>query len=92
MGGAPGWAAGVEDDARGALTNDVCNSIFSVGGLPNSVISGPTTSETLLAEIKNKNAYTELNILITGMVLKTYATEVDEISPLEGGDPYDCRE
>jgi hypothetical protein len=40
-----------EDDARGALTNDVCNSIFASGGLPHSEVSGPTTSEVLLAEI-----------------------------------------
>jgi hypothetical protein len=77
-----------EDDARAALTNDVCNSIFVSGGLPNSEISGPSTSEILLAELVNINAKVELQILIqTGRLLETTASHT-EIA--EGDDPYDC--
>lgn len=82
-----------EDDARGALTNDVCNSIFASGGLPNSIISGPTTSATLLAEITNTYAEGELKILVeSGMLLSTIAAKALEMGLLEGDDPYDCRE
>lgn len=82
-----------EVDARGALTNDFCNSIFASGGLPNSVISGPTTSATLLAEITNTYAEGELKILVeSGMLLSTIAAKALEMGLLEGDDPYDCRE
>lgn len=84
-------SAWFEDDARGALTNDVCNSIFASGGLPNSEISGPTTSEVLLAELINTNATTELEILVeSGMLLETIATMAAEMGIFEGGDPYEC--
>lgn len=82
-----------EDDPRGALTNVVCNSIFASGGLPNSIISGPTTSEVLLAEITNTYAEGELEILVeSGMLLSTIAAKALEMGLLEGDDPYDCRE
>lgn len=82
-----------KDDARGALTNDVCNSIFASGGLPNSIISGPTTSATLLAEITNTYAEGELKILVeSGMLLSTIAAKALEMGLLDGDDPYDCRE
>jgi hypothetical protein len=75
------------------LTNDVCNSIFASGGLPNSEVSGPTTSEVLLAEIINTNAETELAILVeSGMLLSTIAAMALEMGLLEGGDLYGCDE
>jgi hypothetical protein len=77
-----------DEDARAALTNDTCNSIFVSGGLPNSKISGPSTSEILLAELVNINAKVELQILIrTGRLLETTASNVEVA---EGDDPYDC--
>jgi hypothetical protein len=76
-------------DPRSALTNDICNSIFVSGGLPNSEISGPSTSEILLAELVNKNAGLELEILIEfGVLLETR----QEMEISEDGDPYDCDE
>ena len=84
-------SAWFEDDARGALTNDVCNSIFVSGGLPNSEISGPTTSEALLAEVINTNAKTELEIVIeSGMLLETIAAMAAEMGISEAADSYDC--
>lgn len=85
-------SAWFEDDARGALTNDVCNSIFVSGGLPNSEVSGPTTSEALLAEITNTNAHTELEILIETNVLLETVFEVAEIGIFDNVDLYDCKE
>ena len=80
-----------DEDARAALTNDVCNSIFASGGLPNSEIAGPTTSEVLLAEAINTNANTELEILIeSGMLLETIEAMAAEMGILESGDAYDC--
>ena len=76
-------------DPRSALTNDICNSIFVSGGLPNSEVSGPSTSEILLAELIYSNASTEKAFLIRSGRL--WATRhVTEIS--EDGDPYDCDE
>ena len=84
-------SAWFEDDARAALTNDVCNSIFASGGLPNSEIAGPTTSEVLLAEAINTNASTELEILVeSGMLLETIAATAAEMGISENGDTYDC--
>ena len=78
-------------DPRSALTNDICNSIFVSGGLPNSEVSGPSTSEILLAELTNENASIELEILTTsGMLLETYQQIVNEMRMSEDGDPYDC--
>jgi hypothetical protein len=78
-------------DPRSALTNDICNSIFVSGGLPNSEVSGPSTSEILLAELTNQNASTELEILIeTGMLLETLEQMAKERGISEDGDPYDC--
>jgi hypothetical protein len=80
-------------DPRSALTNDICNSIFVSGGLPNSEVSGPSTSEILLAELTNQNASTELEILIdTGMLLETLQQMAKERGISEDGDPYDCDE
>jgi hypothetical protein len=80
-------------DPRSALTNDICNSIFVSGGLPNSEVSGPSTSEILLAELTNENASIELEILTTsGMLLETYQQIVNEMRMSEDGDPYDCDE
>jgi hypothetical protein len=76
-------------DPRSALTNDICNSIFISGGLPNSEVSGPSTSEILLAELIYSNASAEQAFLIRSGRL--WATRhVTEIS--EDGDPYDCDE
>ena len=84
-------SAWFEDDARAALTNDVCNSIFASGGLPNSEIAGPTTSEVLLAEVINTNASTELEILVeSGMLLETIKAMAAEMGIPENGDTYDC--
>jgi len=85
-------SAWLESDARAALTNDVCNSFFSSGGLPNSEISGPTASETLQAEITNKNANAELKFLIEFGVslVMTYTAMAAEMELSEGGDPYAC--
>ena len=84
-------SAWFEDDARAALTNDVCNSIFASGGLPNSEIAGPTTSEVLLAEVINTNASTELEILVeSGMLLETIKAMAAEMGIPESGDAYDC--
>jgi hypothetical protein len=78
-------------DPRSALTNDICNSIFVSGGLPTSEVSGPSTSEILLAELINENASTELEILIeTGMLLETLQQMAKEREIPEDGDPYDC--
>jgi hypothetical protein len=78
-------------DPRSALTNDICNSIFVSGGLPTSEVSGPSTSEILLAELINENASTELEILIeTGMLLETLQQMAKEREISEDGDPYDC--
>jgi hypothetical protein len=80
-------SAWFNSDPRSALTNDICNSIFVSGGLPNSEVSGPSTSEILLAELINENASTELEILIEfGMLLETR----QEMGISEDGDPYDC--
>jgi len=84
-------SAWFKDDARGALTNDVCNSIFASGGLPNSEISGPTTSEALLAEEINTYAKTELEILVeSGMLLETIAAMAAEMGISETAVSYDC--
>jgi hypothetical protein len=93
-----------DEDARAALTNDVCNSIFASGGLPNSDVSGPSTSEIptaelvntseiRLAQLANTNATAELEILIeSGMLLETIEAMAAEMGISEDGDPYDCDE
>ena len=79
------------NDPRSALTNDICNSIFVSGGLPTSEVSGPSTSEILLAELINENASTELEILIeSGMLLETFLAMAKEMGVSEDGDSYDC--
>jgi hypothetical protein len=84
-------SAWFNSDPRSALTNDICNSIFVSGGLPTSEVSGPSTSEILLAELINQNAITELEILIdTGMLLETLQQMANERGISEDGDPYDC--
>jgi hypothetical protein len=86
-------SAWFNSDPRSALTNDICNSIFVSGGLPNSEVSGPSTSEILLAEQINENASTELEILIeTGMLLETLEQMAKQRGMYEDGDPYDCDE
>ncbi|AGI67249.1 hypothetical protein OAN307_c15760 [Octadecabacter antarcticus 307] len=84
-------SAWFNSDPRSALTNDICNSIFVSGGLPNSEVSGPSTSEILLAELINENAIMELEVLIeTGMLLETLQQRAKELGVSEDGDPYDC--
>lgn len=75
-----------DDSPKEALTNDICNSIFAAGGLPNSTISGPSQSEVLLAELSKQRAEQELRIIVmSGMLLGEYmatsqptAEETDE--------------
>jgi hypothetical protein len=54
-------------------------------------VSGPSTSEILLAELINENASTELEILIeSGMLLETLEQMAKQRGMYEDGDPYDC--
>ena len=53
-----------EREPEAALTNNVCNSIFASGGLPNSDITGPSASETLLAELRQLNANAEQKVTV----------------------------
>ena len=72
-----------------ALTNDICNSIFAAGGLPNSTISGPSQSELLLAELSKQNAETELEILVeSGMLIEDFMAQykADETEDVYGCD------
>ena len=72
-----------------ALTNDICNSIFAVGGVPNSTISGPSQSEVLLAELSKQNAETELEILVaSGMLIEDFMAQYksDETEDVYGCD------
>ena len=72
-----------------ALTNDICNSIFAAGGLPNSTISGPSQSELLLAELSKQNAETELEILVaSGMLIEDLMAQYksDETEEVYGCD------
>jgi hypothetical protein len=72
-----------------ALTNDICNSIFAAGGLPNSTISGPSQSEVLLAELSKQNAETELEILVaSGMLIEDFMAQYksDETEDVYGCD------
>ena len=71
-----------------ALTNDICNSIFAAGGLPNSTISGPSQSEVLLAELSKQNAETELEILVaSGMLIEDF---IAQYKSDETEDVYGC--
>tara|TARA_B110000503_G_C6983538_1_gene344287 strand:+ start:66 stop:764 length:699 start_codon:yes stop_codon:yes gene_type:complete len=71
-----------------ALTNDICNSIFAAGGLPNSTISGPSQSELLLAELSKQNAETELEILVaSGMLIEDF---IAQYKSDETEDVYGC--
>ena len=72
-----------------ALTNDICNSIFAAGGLPNSTISGPSQSELLLAELSKQNAEIELEILVeSGMLIEDFMAQykADETEDVYGCD------
>ena len=72
-----------------ALTNDICNSIFAAGGLPNSTISGPSQSEVLLAELSKQNAEIELEILVeSGMLIEDFMAQykADETEDVYGCD------
>jgi hypothetical protein len=54
-------------------------------------VSGPSTSEILLAELINENASAELGILTTsGMLLETFMARAKARGISEDGDPYDC--
>jgi hypothetical protein len=65
-----------DDSPKEALTNDICNSIFAAGGLPNSTISGPSQSEVLLAELSKQNIETELGILVaSGMLIEDFMAQ-----------------
>ena len=78
-----------DDSPKEALTNDICNSIFAAGGLPNSTISGPSQSELLLAELSKQNAETELEILVaSGMLLEDFTAQYksDETEDVYGCD------
>ena len=56
-------------------------------------MSGPSTSEILLAELINENASMELEILIeTGMLLETLEQMAKEREISEDGNSYDCDE
>ena len=78
-----------EDSPKEALTNDICNSIFAAGGLPNSTISGPSQLEVLLAELSKQNIETELEILVTlGMLIEDFMAQSksDETEDVYGCD------
>jgi len=78
-------------DPTDALTNDTCNSIFTSGGLPNTKISGPSASETLLAELRQQNIIAELEILIeTGMTLETLAARSAELETDNRANEFGC--
>lgn len=74
------------ESPRQALTNDVCNSIFAAGGLPNSTISGPSQLELLLAEFSKQNAESELEILVSsGMLIEDFMAQYGVDEPYEEG-------
>ena len=78
-----------DDSPKQALTNDICNSIFAAGGLPNSTISGPSQSEVLLAELSKQNAEIELEILVeSGMLIEDFMAQykADETEDVYGCD------
>ena len=78
-----------EDSPKEALTNDICNSIFAAGGLPNSTIAGPSQSEVLLAELSKQNIETELEILVaSGMLIEDFMAQYksDETEDVYGCD------
>ena len=59
--------------------------------MPNSEISGPTISETLLAKLTNENANAELELLIEfGMLLGSIEAKAAEMGISEVGDTYAC--
>ena len=77
-----------DDSPKEALTNDICNSIFAAGGLPNSTISGPSQSEVLLAELSKQNIETELEILLaSGMLIEDFMAQYKSD---ETEDVYGC--
>ena len=77
-----------DDSPKEALTNDVCNSIFSSGGLPNSDVSGPSQLEVLLAELSKQNIETELEILVaSGMLIEDFKAQYNSD---ETEDVYGC--
>ena len=77
-----------DDSPKEALTNDICNSIFAAGGLPNSTISGPSQSEVLLAELSKQNIETELEILLaSGMLIEDFMAQYNSD---ETEDVYGC--
>lgn len=79
-----------DEAPKEALTNDICNSIFSVGGLPNSTITGPSQSEVLLAELSKQNRKSELEVLVkSGMLLEDLMAQS---SSDEVDDGYNCNE
>jgi len=86
-------SAWFEDSPREALTNDICNSIFAAGGLPNSTITGPSQSEVLLAELLKQNAERELT-LVEREVHARLAASVDAIlaTAEEPDEEYQCNE
>lgn len=76
------------ESPKEALTNDMCNSIFAAGGLPNSTISGPSQSEVLLAELSKQNVERELEVIIaSGMLIEDFMAsfKLDETE-----DAYGC--
>lgn len=78
------------ESPKEALTNDMCNSIFAAGGLPNSTISGPSQLELLRAELSKQNAETELEILVSsGMLIEDFMAQYGVDEPYE---EYQCNE
>ncbi len=76
------------ESPKEALTNNMCNSIFAAGGLPNSTISGPSQSEVLLAELSKQSLEQELEIVTSsGMLLKDF---IAQYSSEEFDDGYNC--
>ncbi|SHH01519.1 hypothetical protein SAMN05444003_1657 [Cognatiyoonia sediminum] len=78
-------------DEIGAITNDVCNSIFTSGGLPNSEIAGPTASELLLAQLINRSAIIELETLTEPDLIPLMAIAEFDASTKLGNDNFDCQ-
>ena len=85
-------SAWYDQSPREALTNDICNSIFAAGGLPNSTITGPSQAEVLFAEQAKQLAERELELVVlTGMLMEDALLQygLDEEEPDE---EYQCNE
>lgn len=84
-------SAWFDEAPREALTNDICNPIFTAGGLPNSNISGPSQLEEILAESAGLSAKRELEVVVSsGMLIEDYRAKWG--SQEETDDSYNCSE